>query len=459
MRTLFVLKALFIFTSIFSQVSSEFSKDMENDITHFIESKKQFYNSPNIAVAITDENNTIYLKHFGNGKKGDRYLIGSMSKSFTALLILKLQKQGKLNLKDPVSKYLKWFQYKDKTRSDKITIENLLRHTSGISTELGRTFKTNTNFNYVDFYIKKLKKIELKNNSKIPFIYSNVNYRLLGLIIENITGKTYDECLSEMISSPMKLNNTSGKTNTNLIDSYQYFLKYPILKFNKDLHSKEVPSGLISSSANDMSIYLRNIMNSYNNDSNTILDFNTVRLLFTANEKSNYGFGWRIVNDIFYHYGTNKSFESSMYILPSINKAIVVLINSNQAPDAEIIDGIASILLNQKFNNKSSFQYYRNLPLIVFVLALVFLFQFWKWKKLKFPRRVSFKIITNLFLLLGITLSVSILIIFPKLNGVSLKTALQFDPSTGYSLILSILFLVLTFFLIYFNKACKQLKK
>ncbi len=460
MRTFLFFKVLlFIFSSVVAQNNTTFTTETAKEITNFIESKRKYYNSPSIAVAITDENNTVYLNHFGNAKKDDKYLIGSMSKSFTALLVLKLQEQGKLRLEDPVSKYLKWFAYKNKTISDKITIENLLRHTSGISTEMGRTFKTDNNFDYVNYYTELLRKIELKNSTRIPFKYSNVNYRLLGLIIENVTGKTYDKCLEELIAKPMELTKTSGEINTDIIDSYQYLLYYPILKFNEKLHEKEVSSGLISSAASDMAIYLRNIMNSYNNNPNTVLKPSITKQLMTKEENSNsfYGLGWFVNNDasVLYHGGTNKSFESQMYIIPKLKKAIVVLINSNQAPDVEIINGIYEILLGKGYYNKSSFPYYRNLPLIFLVVLLIFLFQFRRWKKLNYAKHISKKVIPNLFFIIGVIFSITILILIPKLNGVSLKTTLQFDPSSGYSLILISLFLLLTFLLNYLSAAAK----
>ncbi|WP_143569873.1 hypothetical protein [Tenacibaculum agarivorans] len=65
MRTILVLKAFFIILS----VSSQLPKETTEEISKFIKSKREYYNSPSIAVAITDENNTIYLKHFGNAKK------------------------------------------------------------------------------------------------------------------------------------------------------------------------------------------------------------------------------------------------------------------------------------------------------------------------------------------------------------------------------------------------------
>ncbi|WP_459212209.1 serine hydrolase domain-containing protein [Aquimarina rhabdastrellae] len=462
MRTTLLFILLFTYISISAQNDSILTTKKINEITEFVENKKAFYNSPSIAVAITDQHNTIYLKHFGDAQKGDKYLIGSNSKSFTALLTLLLQEKGILSIDDPVNKYLDWFEYKNKNISDKITLKNLLQHTSGISTSIGETFIENdTSFNYKNYYAQILKKLEPQDLSEQPYMYSNANYRLLGFVIEHVTGMKFEDCLYTYITKPMNLNETSTSSSSNLIDSYQYFLYYPILKFKKSFHDQEIPSGLISSTANDMAIYLRQLMNSYNNDTNTILNPNTTKQLFTPNQnnKSGYGLGWRIFNDIFYHNGTNKSFESSMYMLPSINKSIVVLINSNQTPSSEIIDGIASILMDQKYNNTSSFRYYRNLPVIVLLLFAIFLFQIKKWKRLSFPIKLSRKIFPNLLLISGFLFSITILVLFPKLNGANLKLALQFDPTSGYSVILIAVLLFLISLIIYFNKAKTNFKQ
>lgn len=448
------------FNSIYAQSNSALSDSVIKEITEFVKSKADYYNSPSIAVAITDKDSTLYLKHFGKAKKGDKYLIGSNTKSFTALLALILQEEGILNINDPVNKYLTWFQYKNKSISDKITLKNLLQHTSGISTELGRTFFENDNsFDYVQYYTELLKKLELDDLSEQPFSYSNANYRLIGLIIENITGKTYEECLDLYVTKPMNLNETSANLNPDLIDSYQYFLYFPILKFKKSFHRQEIPAGLISSTANDMSIYLRTIMNTYNKESNTVLSSDITTQLFTPNKNndSGYGLGWQIFNEddrlVIWHDGANKSFESTMSIMPKLNKAIVVLINSNQAPDVEIISGIHDILLNRKYEDKSSFAYYRSLPFVVLVLIVVFLFQLIKWKKLNYPILLSKKMLPNFLLILGFSFSIAILFYFPKLNGVNLKTAIQFDPTSGYSVSLIVALMLLTFLLLYFNKS------
>ncbi|AUC15624.1 hypothetical protein BTO06_10905 [Tenacibaculum sp. SZ-18] len=455
MRTIFTLTFLFILILSNAQTNSEISEKTINEITEFIQNKKDFYNSPSIAVAITDETKTIYLKHFGDAKKGDKYLIGSNSKSFTALLILKLQEEGKLNIHDPVIKYLPWFKFKNKVISDQITIEDLLRHTSGLSTELGRTFKTDPTFNYIDFYTSKIKSIDLEDISERRYNYSNANYRILAYIIEEVTNRTFKDCLNSYITTPLGLVNTSADIKTKLINSYQYFLYYPIIPFETNLHPDEAASGLISSSIDNMATYLRHIMNAYNNHPNTKLSNHLVKQLFTKNErsKSNYGLGWKINNDStgLYHGGTNKSFESHMYILPSLKKAIVVLINSNQAPDVEIINGIYGILSGKGYYDKSSFAYYRHFPILVLLLCICFISQFIKWQKRNFHISLTKKILPNLLLLIGVVIGSCIFIYIPKLNGVSLKTATEFDPTSGYSIVLTSLLIITNSILIYIN--------
>ncbi|CAM1344364.1 serine hydrolase domain-containing protein [Tenacibaculum amylolyticum] len=455
MKTMLFVITFFISTCMYTQNDSKISPETIDKITKFVESKRDYYNSPSIAVAITDQDSTVYLKHFGNAKKGDQYLIGSNSKSFTALLTLLLQQKGLLNIKDPVRKYLTWFAYHNPAISDRITLEDLLQHTSGIPTEIGRMFKgNNPDFDYINYYKTTLKKLEVPTVPKQRFIYSNANYRLLGFVIETVTGKTYEQCLAEYITIPMDLTNTTASIGPNLIDSYQYFLYNPILKFNGSFHRQEIPSGSISSTASDMTKYLRNLMNSYNHNPNTILQDTITQQLFTPSHNARYALGWSVVKEpvIFYHSGTNESFESSMYILPSIQKSIIVMINSNQAPYTEVINGIYGILLGKNMNGPSSFPFYRALPLVVFALLISIFFLVIKWRTLGFTVQFTKKILPNILLILGMCIAIAFIIIFPRLNGVSLTTAIAFDPASGYSIVSISLFLFLISWIGYFIK-------
>lgn len=153
----------------------------------------QGYGLRNVASHLPNNPNTIFQ-------------IGSITKQFTAALILKLQEQDQLNILDKISLYFPGYP-----NGDKIRIEHLLTHTSGI-------------FNYTDdrvFMQKQAMKpvshesmIAIFKDKPLKFIpgsdfeYSNSNYYLLGCIIEKVTGKPYEKVLDQVILKPLKMTAT-----------------------------------------------------------------------------------------------------------------------------------------------------------------------------------------------------------------------------------------------------------
>jgi len=133
-RTLFIL----VFAILFGENGiSQNRQNMINEIAIFVEKERKSFNIPNVVVGITTADSTIYLQSFGNGEIDDLYLIGSNSKSFTAQTILILQRKGLIDINEPVKKFLSWFKYDNSGQSDKVTVKDLLNHTSGIPRKLG----------------------------------------------------------------------------------------------------------------------------------------------------------------------------------------------------------------------------------------------------------------------------------------------------------------------------------
>ena len=146
--------------------------------------------------------------------------IASVSKTFTAMAVLKLCQDKLLNLDDPLSKYFNQFNYPG------VTIRTLLNHRSGLPNyvyfmdELGWKKKTVTNQDVLNTLIQqknKLKKIDPPNRK---FNYCNTNYVLLALLIEKITQTTFSEHLKKTIFIPLEMNHSfvytdadSSKTN------------------------------------------------------------------------------------------------------------------------------------------------------------------------------------------------------------------------------------------------------
>lgn len=174
------------------------------------------YGQFNGSVLVANKGQIIYKKGFGMANMeweipnapDTKHRLGSITKQFTAMLIMQLVAEGKLDLQATVSKYLPDYS---KVNGDKITVHQLLIHTSGTP-------------NYTSFpdFFKKMSRdpysptemVEMFADSTLiftpgeRFAYSNSGYIVLGALIEKATGKSYEEVLQEKILTPLKMNNT-----------------------------------------------------------------------------------------------------------------------------------------------------------------------------------------------------------------------------------------------------------
>jgi CubicO group peptidase (beta-lactamase class C family) len=145
---------------------------------------------PGAAIGVVRDGQPILLKGYGRAdvEKGvpntsaTLFRIGSVTKSFTAIAILQLVERGQLSLDDPVSRYLPDFP-----RSDEIRIRNLLSHTAGVP-------------DFVSYEQAKNMPLEFQPGTRIN--YSNTGYNMLGMILEKVTGRKYEEYLGENIFRP-----------------------------------------------------------------------------------------------------------------------------------------------------------------------------------------------------------------------------------------------------------------
>lgn len=162
-----------------------------------------------INIALFDSKEIIYNYNYGfvNRKKAIKsdndslYMIGSNTKVLTALGILKLQEEGKISLDDDIKKYIPEFEVKSYFKYDKISIENLLMHRSGLTSDFFHLILDKTR----DYHevITELKETYLTAEPGKMFSYSNVGYTVLGIIIERVSGLTYTEYIQKEIGGPL----------------------------------------------------------------------------------------------------------------------------------------------------------------------------------------------------------------------------------------------------------------
>jgi D-alanyl-D-alanine carboxypeptidase len=285
--------------------------------------------------------------------------IGSVTKNFTAAVILKLYEQGKISLDDTIHK---WFP--EYPKSDLITIRQLLNHGSGI-------------YNYtenlwlgVQSVLMQHKKWDpntlLKStyNKKFYFLpgeghhYSNTNYLLLGLIIEKITGKTLSKVYREYIFEPIKLNNTFfipyEEIPENLISGYDRdVIPFGIHKITPDETSFATlgfSAGAMVSTADDLRKWIDSLFKSNFLKEETLNEM--VKFLEVEDHdvrgQIGYGLGLRVLNidgNIFFgHTGTIPGFGAAVFYCPGKDYSIAVISNVSVFDQMSVLEGLFSVI-------------------------------------------------------------------------------------------------------------------
>ncbi|MFY7652634.1 MAG: serine hydrolase domain-containing protein [Chitinophagaceae bacterium] len=209
-----------VISAIKAQENKDFQKavSLSNEQISWVDSClnafKQQYKVPGLAFAITYQNKVIFSQYAGYASLEDSvkvsastvFRIASMSKSFTAMAILKLVEQGKLQLHDKVIKYVPELKAADSTNVATITIEHLLSHTSGLPEDNAwgdRQLAVSSK----EFSAFLQKGLYFSTTPGVSYEYSNVGFTILGLIIERITQKSYGTFIKEQIWQPLNMKN------------------------------------------------------------------------------------------------------------------------------------------------------------------------------------------------------------------------------------------------------------
>jgi len=145
-----------------------------------------------------------------------KFPIASITKLYTAILILKLQEEGKLDINSPLSKYLPDLIPKI---SRQITIKQLLTHVSGLLNETGAAYEAH--YELKD-YIKKMVRDTLLTKPGSKYVYNNVNYILLGEVIATVTHQKWENVLYDKIINPLHLLNTGVIKTDSVIENLAY---------------------------------------------------------------------------------------------------------------------------------------------------------------------------------------------------------------------------------------------
>ena len=147
-----------------------------------------------------------------------KHRLGSITKQFTAMLIMQLMEEGKLKLDVPMTKYLPEYP---KENGDKITIHHLLTHTSGLPnyTSFPSFFGDTSRDPYTpQEFVSYFADSTLNFEPGEKFAYSNSGYFLLGYIIETVTGNTYEDELRTRIFNPLAMDDSGYDNHPDILE-------------------------------------------------------------------------------------------------------------------------------------------------------------------------------------------------------------------------------------------------
>ncbi len=335
------------------KVDSAFTKKQLDTLEKTIDKKlNEMQFNGTFLVAVGDE--VIYHKAMGysNAEKKEKntlntkYEIGSCSKQFTATAIVKLEQEGKLSLNDSVSKYID-----SKIINKKLKIYHLINMCSGLpdylneyiySLEVGDR-DTDAAFDK-DEFIKWLDKQQTIFTPGEYFSYSNTNYYILGLIIEEVTGKTYEEYIEDEIFYPLYMDDSSLVMTDTDCEGY---LDRDVTEGIKVDSTYFYSAGEIVSTTTDMLKWL----NAYSSGK-VLDDSNLKKAISIGKDGFNYGYGWFVCEDYYYHTGNTELFYAIDIATKKDDIKVIGLSNVN---DTSLQQTGLSVLLsveNQLFPGK-----------------------------------------------------------------------------------------------------------
>jgi CubicO group peptidase (beta-lactamase class C family) len=263
-----------------------------------------------------------------------------VSKSFTALAILQLVERGLIALDSPVTDYIDWFTTADPTAS--ITVRQLLNQTSGLSTLDGSRSAFTPEASLED-RVRLIETYDLVSRPGSEFNYSNLNYAVLGLIVEEESGVGYGEYVEQEIFGPLGMDNSFvdfalAQANELATGTITVF-GLPVT-LSQTAFPGSVPDGYLISTAADMALYASFQLGDGSLNGRRLLSAENLAMMHTpaiaaegGQYLDHYAMGWRTGSidghPLISHDGNTFGFHANVAMLPDTGAAVVVLMARN----------------------------------------------------------------------------------------------------------------------------------
>ncbi len=321
------------------------------------------YRQFNGALLVAENGKVIFKKGYGMAnmewnipvETDTRFRLGSITKQFTSMLVLQLVQEGKIKVEGKLTDYLPDYR---KDTGDRITIHQLLNHTSGIPsyTGLPNFFQEIARNPYsVSDFVQKFASGDLEFEPGTKMVYNNSGYFLLGAIVERVTGKSYEQVLKERIFDPVGMKNTGYDHHATILAKRAAgYEKRPGGYINAAYLDMSLPyaAGSLYSTVEDLYLWDQALY------TEKLLSPQLKELMFKPG-LSNYAYGWVVrkaplgAQDepvaIIEHGGGINGFNTLITRLPESKNLIVLLNNTGGTKLGEMSQKIAGILFGKPY--------------------------------------------------------------------------------------------------------------
>jgi len=321
------------------------------------------YRQFNGAVLVAENGKVIFKKGYGMAnmewnipvETDTKFRLGSITKQFTSMLILQLVQEGKIKLDGKLTDYLPDYR---KDTGDRITIHQLLNHTSGIPsyTGLPNFFQDISRNPYsVSDFVKKFASGDLEFEPGAKWNYNNSGYFLLGAIVERVTGKPYEQLLKERIFDPVGMKDTGyDHHDTILARRASGYEKRPGGYINAPYLDMSLPyaAGSLYSTVEDLYLWDQTLY------TDKLLSAELKEQMYKPG-LSNYAYGWVVRKaplgaagepvTMIQHDGGINGFNTTIIRMPESKNLIVMLNNTGGAKLGEMSQKIAAILFGKPY--------------------------------------------------------------------------------------------------------------
>lgn len=329
-------------------------QELEEEVDAIVLTEFNEADAPGGVFLIAKGGKVLYSKAFGKANlelgvdmnTQSVFQIGSMTKQFTAVAILMLEQEGKLNVNEPVSKYIANYP-----NGNQIQIHHLLNHTSGIKDFT----KMKTISEIAQKQMSPQEMVNFFKNEPVDFMpgekfeYNNSGYVVLGYIIEIVSGKTYEEFIKEKIFDKVGMQDSYYATDRKIIKNRAYGYHQKTDGYvNKTVINFSVPyaSGALMSTVEDMLKWQMALnKNLLLNKEHTNKAFSSYKL--NNGEPTEYGYGWHIKEvdgvQTREHGGSIFGFKSMAVYIPEKDIYIIGLSNCDCNSPTQIVKDIAGL--------------------------------------------------------------------------------------------------------------------